>query len=68
MMPKTKLNQMVARAMTHLKASCNAGANKIVEQAEQEKATRENLNVLIDLATTTMVAEDTKPTEEKSRH
>ena len=52
--PKTTLNPKVVGAMKNLQASYNKDPNKIVEQAKQEKAVRENLNFLIDLATIAM--------------
>ena len=50
--------------MTKLQALCNDDANKIIEQATQEKNAIQNVNVLIDLA---MVTNDTKPTPEESQ-
>ena len=45
-----------------LQASCKENANKIVEQAACK---RNILNILIDLATIAIVADDTKPTEDE---
>ena len=48
--------------MKTLQALYNNDANKIVEEAAQEKNVKENSTFLIDLA---MVAGDTKPTEDE---
>ena len=58
------LNPKVA-AMKNLQASCNEDANKFMEQAEQEKATKKHLNFFTDLATFTMITEDTMSMEEE---
>ena len=60
---KTTLNPKVVSAMKNLQALYNDDANMIVKQAAQEKATKESSNFLIDLATITMVVEDTMPME-----
>ena len=44
MTPKTTLNLKVMRVMKNLSASYNDDANKIVEEAVQEKVMKENLN------------------------
>ena len=53
--------------MKKLQALYNDDANKIVEEAAQEKDVKENLNVLINFATIAKVAEDTKPMKDESR-
>ena len=53
--------------MKNLQASFSEDANKIVDQAEQEKAPKENLNFLIDLSPIMMVAADKVTTEEESK-
>ena len=50
--------------MKKLQALYNDDANKIVEQATQEKSAIENLNFLINLA---MVTTDTKPVPEEPK-
>ena len=44
--------------MKNLQASFNEGTNKIMQQVEQEKVAKENLNFLINLATIFIVAKD----------
>ena len=51
--------------MKIFQALYNEDSNKLVEQAEQERATRGNLSFLIDLATIAMVTEDTKPIDDE---
>ena len=53
--------------MKNLQAPYNEDVNKIVEQAAQEKTTKEHLNFLIDLAIITMVVEDTMLMEDESQ-
>ena len=56
--PQTTINGKVVQAMKKLQASYNNNANKIVEQATQEKSANKNLNSIIDLA---VVTSSTKP-------
>ena len=65
MTPKATFNPKVVRAMTNLQAFYNKGANKTVQQTEQEKATHKNLSFLIDLA---IAAEDKKTNEEQPKN
>ena len=44
--------------MKNLQALCIDSNSKIVEQVVQEKAAKENLNFLFDLATNAMVVDD----------
>ena len=60
---KTTLKPKVVRSIKNCKF-CNKDANKIVEQAEREKAVSKNTNFLIHLATITMVIKDKMMTEE----
>ena len=48
--------------MKKLQASCNNDASKIVKEAAHEKNTKENFNIMIDLA---MIASNTKPTKDE---
>ena len=57
------LNQKVVRAIKNLQVLFNGDANKVMKQAEWEKATKENLKFLIDVATVTLAAEDKMSTE-----
>ena len=57
-MHKTTLNLQAVRARKDLQALHNEISNKIVEQTEQNKAAKENVNVLIDLSIIVMVAEN----------
>ena len=50
--------------MKKLQALHNEDDNKIVKEVAQEKASKENSNFLIDLATIAMVAEYTEPTKD----
>ena len=59
--PKTTINAKVGQAMKKLQALYNDNANKIIEQAMQEKSAIENLNFLIEA----MVTKDIKPTPEE---
>ena len=43
----------------NLQTLCNEDANRIMEQTKQEKAVQGNLNLIINLTTIAMVAEDT---------
>ena len=56
----------MVKAIKNLQAPYNVDANKIVEHAKQEKATKEILNFPIDLATVAMIAEDTSLQKESS--
>ena len=58
------LNPKVARAIKKLEALFSEDANKVMEKAIQDKATKENLNFFIYLASIAMVAEEIKSTEE----
>ena len=49
-------------------SSYSENANKIIEQAKQEMAVNENLNFLIDFATTAMVAKVKSYTEEEPKN
>ena len=49
--------------MTNLQVSYNVDVKKMLEEAKQQKATRENLKLLIGLATITMVGEDSQTAE-----
>ena len=51
--------------MKNLQFLYNEDVNKIMELAAQERAIKENLFFLIDLATITMVTEDPKPMEDE---
>ena len=57
----------MARAIKTLQVLYNEDSNKIVEQAAQKKATKENFNCLIDLALIAMVAEDILSHEENGK-
>ena len=62
--PQTTINTKVVTAIKKCQASSNDDANKIVEQATQEKSAIEHLNFLINLA---MVTNDTKPVPEEPK-
>ena len=51
--------------MKTLQSLYNEAANKNAEHSAPERTTKENLNFLIDLATTTIIAEDTKPPKDE---
>ena len=51
----------MVQAKKKLQASYTYNANKIVKEVAQEKSAKENLNILIYLASFTMAPEDTKP-------
>ena len=57
------VNAKVVQAMKKLQTSYYKDANKIVEQAAQEKAAKKNLIFFTDLAPIAMVSEDIKPTK-----
>ena len=48
----------MVEVMKNLQTSYNKGANRFMEQAQQNENTLENLNFLINLATITMETKD----------
>ena len=57
----------MVRSINNLKDSHSEDGNRI-EQAKQEKAAEENLNVLMNLATIAVMAEDKVTTKEEPRN
>ena len=51
--------------MKNWQAQYNEDAHKFVKQTEQERATKVDLIIFVDLTTITMVVEDTIPTKEE---